>query len=158
MGGIDAELRHHRPRACRSRAIAKHIVNPDRERLGAAHAAVNGGYPVVGGCTFGPTGSDLEADTRVLAFMQQHVTLVPEKDRPMFSPAIVVTMKDSRKHAGEYPYRRMEWNFDQLVVQLQDCLPGYPAGRARFEALVALARDLNGLPSVAAIIAATAPR
>ncbi len=123
----------------------------------AAHAAVNGGYPVVGGKTFGPTGKDLEADARVLAFMEQHITLVPEKDRPMFSPVIVVTMKDGRKHRGEYPYQRMEWNFDQLVVQLQDCLPGYPAGKAGIDALVALARDLNGLPSVAAIIAATTP-
>ena len=76
---------------------------------------------------------------------------------PMFSPVIVVTMKDGRKHTGEYPYRWMEWNFDQLVVQLQDCLPGYPAGKAGFEALVALARDLHGLPSVAAIIGATTP-
>ena len=121
----------------------------------AAHAAVNGGYPVVGGQTFGPTGNDLEADTRVLAFMRQHITLVPEKDRPMFSPAIMVSMKDGRTHAGEYPYQRMEWNFDQLVVQLQDCLPGYPAGKSGFDALVALARDLDGLPSMAAIIAAT---
>ena len=123
----------------------------------AAHAAVNGGYPVVGGRTFGPTGADLEGDTRVLAFMEQHVTLVPEKDRPMFSPAIVVTLKDGRKHVGEYPYQRMEWNFDQLLVQLQDCLPGYPAGQPGFDALAALARHLDTLPSVQSIIAATTP-
>jgi 2-methylcitrate dehydratase PrpD len=122
----------------------------------AAHAAVNGGYPVVGGRTFGPTGRDLEADQRVLAFMDRHVTLVPEKDRPMFSPAIVVTMQDGRKHAGEYPYQRMEWNFDQLVAGLQECLPGYPAGKTGFDALVELTRRLDTLPSMEGIIAATA--
>ena len=88
--------------------------------------------------------------------MEHHVTLVPEKDRPMFSPAIVVTLKDGRKHTGEYPYERMEWNFDELVAQLQACLPGYPAGKPGFDALVALTRDLQTLPSVAGIIAATA--
>lgn len=122
----------------------------------AAHAAVNGGYPVVGGQTFGPTGADLEGDTRVLAFMEQHITLVPEPDRPMFSPAIVVTLKDGRTHTGEYPYLRMEWNFDQLVEQLQECLPGYPAGKPGFDALVALVQELHRAPSVAGIIAATA--
>ena len=122
----------------------------------AAHAAVNGGYPVVGGRAFGPTGRDLEADARVLAFMEQHTTLVPEKDRAMFSPAIVVTMKDGGEHRGEYPYQRMEWNFDQLVVQLQDCLPGYPAGKPGFDTLASLARELHTLPSVTGIIAATA--
>jgi hypothetical protein len=122
----------------------------------AAHAAVNGGYPVVGGRTFGPTGRDLEADQRVLAFMDRHVTLVPEKDRPMFSPAIVVTMKDGRTHTGEYPYQRMEWNFDQLVAGLQECLPGYPAGKTGFDALVDLTRHLDALPSMEGIIAATA--
>ena len=124
----------------------------------AAHVAVNGNYPVVGGKTFGPTGKDLESDSRVLAFMEQHVTLVPEKDRPMFSPSIVVTMKDGRKHVGEYPYQRMEWNFEQLVAQMQDCLPGYPSGKAGFDALVSLACDLQDLPSVASIIKATTAR
>jgi len=123
----------------------------------AAHAAVNGGYPVVGGRTFGPTGQDLEADQRVLAFMERHITLVPEKDRPMFSPAIVVTMQDGTRHRGEYPYDRMAWDFDTLVENLQACLPGYPGGKPAFDRLVELARALDTLASVQPIIAATTP-
>jgi 2-methylcitrate dehydratase PrpD len=123
----------------------------------AAHAAVNGGYPVVGGRTYGPTGDKLEEDQRVLAFMDQHITLVPEKDRPMFSPAIVVTMKDGTRHAGEYPYGRMEWDFNQLVENLQACLPGYPGGKPAFDKLVELSRSLDTLTSAQQIIAATTP-
>jgi 2-methylcitrate dehydratase PrpD len=123
----------------------------------AAHAAVNGGFPVVGGRTYGPTGDKLEADQRVLAFMDQHITLVPEKDRPMFSPAIVVTMKDGMRHAGEYPYGRMEWDFNELVDNLQACLPGYPGGKPAFDKLVELSRSLETLTSVQQIIAATTP-
>lgn len=113
-----------------------------------AHAAVNGGYPVIGGRTFGPTGHDLAADQPVLAFMEQRVRLVPEKQRAMFSPAIVVTMQDGTTYAGEYPYLRMEWNFDQLVTNLQDCLPGFPAGASGFAALADVARGLDALASV----------
>ena len=114
----------------------------------AAHVAVNGGYPVVGGRTFGPAGVELTEDQRVLAFMHQHVRLVPEKQRAMFSPAIVVTMRDGTTHSGEYPYQRMEWNFDALVDQLQACLPGFPTGPSGFAALVALTRGLDSLATV----------
>ncbi len=114
----------------------------------AAHAAVNGGVPVVGGRAFGPTGADLEQDQRVLAFMNQHVKLVPEKQRAMFSPGIVVTMKDGRTYSGEYPYERMEWSFDQLVLRLQDCLPGYRPGKSGFDALVELTRGADRLASM----------
>ena len=121
----------------------------------AAHAAVNGGYPVVGGRTFGPTGDRLEEDQRVLDFMKNHVTLVQEKDRAMFSPGIVVTMKDGTTYSGEYPYARMEWNYDQLVARLQECLPGYALGKAGHDALVATVRGADGLPSVERLINVT---
>ena len=117
-----------------------------------AHAAVNGGYPVIGGRTFGPAGIALTEDHRVLAFMEQHVRLVPEKNRAMFSPAIVVTMNDGTTCSGEYPYQRMEWNFDQLVTNLQDCMPGFPIGARGFAGLVELTRRLDTLPSVDAIV------
>lgn len=114
----------------------------------AAHAAVNGGFPVVGGLPFGPTGANLAQDERVVAFMHAHVKLVPEKERAMFSPGIVVTMKDGRTFSGEYPYKRMQWNFDQLALRLEDCLPGYRPGRSGFDALVELTRDVDRLASV----------
>ena len=119
-----------------------------------AHAAVNGGYPVVGGREYGPPGVALTEDARVLAFMRERVRMVPEQDRAMFSPAITVTMRDGTRHAGEYPYARMEWNFDQLAHELQACLPGFPMGRAGFDALVALTRRLDTLPSTEPIFAA----
>jgi 2-methylcitrate dehydratase PrpD len=117
----------------------------------AAHAAVNGGYPVAGGSTFGPTGDDLKADQAVLDFMMKHVDLVQEKDRGMFSPGAIITLKDGRKLTGEYPYQRMEWNFDELVVQLQRCLPRYPRGKAGLDELVAVAREADRLDSMQAI-------
>ncbi len=121
----------------------------------AAHAAVNGGYPVVGGRTHGPTGDRPEEDQRVLDFMKNHVTLVQEKDRAMFSPGIVVTMRDGTTYSGEYPYARMEWNYDQLVERLHDCLPGYPLGTSGFDALVETVRAADSLPTVARVIEAT---
>ena len=121
----------------------------------AAHAAVNGGYPVVGGRTFGPTGDRLEEDQRVLDFMKDRVTLVQEQDRAMFSPGIVVTMKDGTTYSGEYPYARMEWNYDQLVARLQECLPGFALGKAGHDALVATVRGADGLPSVERLINVT---
>lgn len=121
----------------------------------AAHAAVNGGYPVVGGRTFGPTGDRLEEDERVLEFMNTRVTLVQEKDRAMFSPGVVVTMKDGATYAGEYPYARMEWNFDRLVERLQECMPGYPLGKSGFDALVETVRGADELPSVDQVIQGT---
>jgi 2-methylcitrate dehydratase PrpD len=114
----------------------------------AAHAAVNGGFPVVGGKTFGPTGDRLEQDERVLEFMRSRVTLVQEKDRAMFSPGIVVRMKDGRTFSAEYPYERMEWNYAQLVERLQECLPGYVLGKSGFDALVETVQGTDGLASV----------
>ena len=113
----------------------------------AAHAAVNGGYPVVGGKTFGPTGDDLDKDKKVLDFMNNHVKLVQEKDRPMFSPGIRIKMKNGTTYTGEYPYERMAWNFDQLVDRLQDCLPGYSLGKSGFDALVETTRRADLLTS-----------
>ena len=132
----------------------------NRPRVGgthyfAAHAAVNGGYPVVGGKAFGPTGVKPEQDRKVLEFMNSRVRLVQEKDRAMFSPRIVVKMKDGTTYAGEYPYERMAWNFDQLVGRLQDCLPGYALGKSGFDALVETMRGADRLTSVDRILQVT---
>lgn len=60
-------------------------------------------------------------------------------------------MKDGRKFTGEYPYKRMEWTFDELVVQLQRCLPRFPRGKAGLDELVAVAREADRLDSMQAI-------
>jgi hypothetical protein len=132
----------------------------NRPRVGsthyfAAHAAVNGGYPVVGGNPFGPTGDKPEEDGKVLEFMNSRVRLVQEKDRAMFSPQIVVRMKDGATHSGEYPYERMAWNFDQLVGRLEACLPGYPPGKSGFDALVATIGGADRLTSMEPIFRVT---
>jgi hypothetical protein len=102
---------------------------------------------VVGGKTFGPTGNNLKEDKKVLDFMNNHIQLVQEKDRPMFSPGIKVKMKNGTTYTGEYPYERMEWNFDQLVDRLQGCLPGYSLGKSGFDALVETTRRADLLTS-----------
>ena len=71
----------------------------------AAHAAVNGGYPVVGGNPFGPPGVKPEEDGKVLEFMNSRVRLIQEKDRAMFSPRIVVKMKNGATTLGGIPLR-----------------------------------------------------
>lgn len=121
----------------------------------AAHAAVNGGYPVVGGRTVGPAGERHEEDVRVLEFMNSRVKLVQEKDRAMFSPRIVVAMKSGASHAGEYPYARMEWSYAQLVERLQDCIPGYPLGKSGLGRLVEVVRRTDELSSIEPLLAAT---
>jgi len=109
----------------------------------------------VGGRTFGPTGRRLAEDTKVLDFMNDHVKLVQERDRPMFSPGAVVKMKNGATFTGNYPYERLEWNFEQLVARLQDCLPGYSPGKAGFDALVETMRGADGLTSVERIFEVT---
>ena len=121
----------------------------------AAHAAVNGGYPVVGGNPFGPPGIKPEEDGKVLEFMHSRVRLIQEKDRAMFSPRIVVKMKNGATVSGEYPYGRMAWNLDQLAGRLQDCLPGYALGRSGFDALVETMRGADRLTSVDPILHVT---
>ena len=135
----------------------------NRPRVGsthyyAAHVLVNGGYPVVGGRTFGPTGRSLAEDKKVIDFMNAHVTLVQEKDRPMFSPAAAVKMKNGATHAGEFPYERLEWSFDQLVERLQDCVPGYSLGKSGLDALVETMRGAERLTSMEPIFQVTKGR
>jgi hypothetical protein len=132
----------------------------NRPRVGgthyfAAHAAVNGGYPVVGGTPFGPTGDKPDEDRRVVEFMNNRVRLVQETDRAMFSPQIVVTMKNGATYSGEYPYERMAWNFDQLASRLEECLPGYSLGKSGFDALVDTLRGADRLTSVESIFRVT---
>ena len=112
-----------------------------------AHAAVNGGFPVIGGASLGPAGVRPDEDRRVLDFMASRVRLVASPDRPMFSPRIEVRMADGAVHAGGYAYSRLEWTFDELVERLQSCVPGLPGGRARLDDLVATVRRFEDLES-----------
>lgn len=135
-----------------SPAFPKHAdwnrPRPGSTHYYAAHVLVNGDYPVIGGKTFGPTGRNLTEDRKVLDFMRDHVTLVQEQERAMFSPGIVVKMKNGATYSGEYPYTRLEWSFEQLVTRLQDCVPGYASGKAGFDALVETLRGADRLASV----------
>ena len=129
------------------------IADPATARVGSvqfflAHVAVNGGYPVIGGSTYGPTGERLEEDERVLDFMRSKVRLVAAKDRPMFSPRITVRMADGTVHVGELAYERLMWSFPELVTRLQGCVPGLPGGQARLDRLVEVSRGLEELGSV----------
>lgn len=112
-----------------------------------AHAAVHGSFPVAGAPAISPGGGKLAEDPQVLDFMQR-VKLVPEKLRPMFSPAIRIRMKGGAVLEGSYPYERMIWSFDELAERLQATLAGYPGGPAGFERLVDLVRSTEHWPSV----------
>ena len=135
------------------------VAGPPTSHWYAAHSAVNGGYPAISGKTFGPTGWDLSADTKVNEFAKTHVRLVPEKDRAMFSPAITVKMKDGKTYSGEYPYHpRLEWNFDQLAKRLEDCLPGMAGGAPTLAGLVDASRNADKLTSMAPLFEAVKAR
>src|SRR5262249_5225652 len=84
----------------------------------AAHAAVHGGTPAVGGHRYGPISGAPEQAQAVLDSMGAHVRLVGVHDQPMFSPEITIRLKDGTTYEGSYPYKRMEWNFDQTVERL----------------------------------------
>ena len=124
----------------------------------AAHAVVNGGFPQVGGSTFGPTGEDVEHDDVVLDFMRTKVRIIGAAEWPMFSPSITIHMNDGRAFTGDYPYARMLWNYDQLVERLKDSGPKYPlGGSAGMAALVDLVRTVDGMASVEPLLRATRP-
>ena len=125
----------------------------------AAHSAVNGGYPEISGKTFGPTGWDLGKDEAVNKFTMEHVHLVQEKDRAMFSPAIRVVMKNGTEYKGEYPYHpRLEWDFETLAKRLEHTVPGMPGGAAALAAVVEVSRKADTLASMAPIFEAVKPK
>jgi 2-methylcitrate dehydratase PrpD len=118
-----------------------------------AHAAVHGGYPVVGASP--PGGPETRAEDTLVTDFMRRVVLVQERDRAMFSPAIRVTTTDGNVYDGEYPYSRMEWDFAQLVQRLQDCLAGYPLGKVAHDKLVSAVRTVDECSSVDPLLAAT---
>jgi hypothetical protein len=133
--------------------------DPSVPRIGStqyfcAHAAVNGGYPVVGGATFGPTGADLLGDQAVVDFMTEKVRLIGVHDQPMFSPTITVRTHSGATFTATLPYARMSWMFDELVENLQRCLPGLRGGAAQLDRLVEVTRQLDEADSVAPLIEA----
>jgi len=141
------------------------VADPFRATVGStqyflAHAAVNGGFPVIGGASLGPAGVRPDEDRRVIDFMASRVRLVATPDRPMFSPRIEVRMGDGAVHAGEFLYERLEWTFDQVVERLQGCVPGLPGGQARLDDLVATVlrfEDLESLEPVFGVVRREAP-
>lgn len=115
----------------------------------AAYTAVHGAYPVAGGPP--PVGAAAKGiDPAAAAFMSR-VELVPEPLRPMFSPSISIEMQDGTVFQGDYPYERMVWDFDQLVVRLQDCLSGIHGGSTAFQELVSAVRAIEQEPFAANI-------
>ena len=122
-----------------------------------AHAALNGGFPQVGGHTFGPT-EDPAQDRAVLAWMHEHVKIIGREDWPMFSPSITVLMKDGTTYSGHYPYARMQWNFNGVVEHLEDLKEKWPLGPAGLQALIDACRTADTLSSVEPLHALTRPK
>lgn len=137
--------------------IETQFPSPDSAReYYAAHVAVNGGFPVVGGKTFGPTGANLEADQRVRDFMPK-VRVLGVPGHPLFSPAIDVRMKSGMLFSQQVVYESMLLNYDQLVQRLQDCVPGLPGGQAHLDQLVATIRRSDEFSSVQPLFDAFVP-
>ena len=123
----------------------------------AAHAAVNGGFPQVGGRTYGPT-EDPTQDKPVQEFLKTKVKVIGMYDKPMFSPTVTIKMKDGQAYTQFYPYERMQWNLDGLVDHLQDLKARWPLGGDGLEALIVQCRAAETLPSVAPLHALTRPK
>ncbi|MEX2446525.1 MAG: MmgE/PrpD family protein [Dehalococcoidia bacterium] len=113
----------------------------------AAHVAVHGGYPQIGGAPSTPHGGHAAPDAAALEFAQTRVSVVGEYGRPMFSPEVEVRMTDGTTHVDEYPYARMFWGFDDLVARLEGSAAAYPLGRPAFDALVDAVRHAERLES-----------
>ena len=123
-----------------------------------AHALVNGGFPQVGGPTFGPTGDDLQADEKVKDFTLNRVTITAATDFPMFSPTAVIRMKNGTSYKGEYPYSRLLWSYDGLVERLRASGPKYPInGVAGLSAMIDLCRTVDQMANIDPLIKATIP-
>lgn len=134
-------------------------ADPSKSRVGstqyfAAHAAVNGGFPVVGALPLGPDGVPPDKDEAVLAFMAEKVRLVGVHDQPMFSPEVVIALADGRCLFGRYPYARMEWNFDELLPHLRACVPGLSGGEERLTQLIDVVSTAEDVASVAPLLEA----
>lgn len=120
-----------------------------------AHVALNGGFPTVGGKTFGPTGNRLTEDTAVIDFLHKRVKITGDKDRPMFSPKISIKLKNGSAIFGQYPYSRLEWGFDDLVHRLNDCVIPLKQGKAGFQRLVDKIGKLEELQNIMPLIKIT---
>jgi hypothetical protein len=79
-------------------------------------------------------------------------------NKPMFSPAATVTMKDGKAYSGDYPYARMCWNFDQLVERLHDMEAKFPLGKAGLDALIDACRKADTLAGIGDLHALTRPK
>ena len=108
----------------------------------------------MGGRTYSSS-ADPTKDQRVLDFLKDRVRIIGVKDQPMFSPAIIVHMRDGRAYQGTYPYDRMAWNFDQLMERMQDPASNFPLGRAKFDTLVQTVRTADTLPTIEPLLRVT---
>jgi len=120
----------------------------------AAHAIVNGGFPQIGGRTYGPT-EDPTKDEKVLKFMAEKVKITGIWNQPMFSPRAIVTMNSGMSYTGDYPYARMCWDLEGLVDHLHDLEAKFPLGAAGLNKIIDACRNLESLSSVADLHALT---
>ena len=113
----------------------------------AARVAVSGSFPVANGFAPGAPDTDPAREAQARQLMER-VRLVPEKLRPMFSPAITIELNNGQVHQASYPYERMAWTFEELSLRLKACrsnLPGDPGRWDRMAGLVAQSQTLNAM-------------
>jgi len=130
-------------------------ADPSVARVGsthyyASHAAINGGYPVVGGSPYGPTGNDPTKDQQVLDFMSR-VQLLGVHDQPMFSPVVFIQTKGGDIFRDELPYEQLTWGLDELAERLRECAPGVSGGEQRIAEIVDLVRGVENLSTLGSL-------
>jgi len=113
----------------------------------AAYTAVHGSFPIAGSDINHPNAPSRELDPEVLSMMNR-VSLVPEKDRAMFSPSIAVNLSNGQTYREDYPYERMVWGLEQLSIRLLDCLPSFASGRTGFDELHQTVQHFDTLPNM----------
>lgn len=113
----------------------------------AARVAVCGDFPVANG--FAPGGPDADpAKEEQARQLMPRVRLVPEKLRPMFSPAIAIELNNGQIFQADFPYERMAWTFSELSLRLQACRANMPGEPGRWDAMAGLVAQSNALPSM----------
>jgi hypothetical protein len=81
------------------------------------------------------------------------VTLRGVYDFPMFSPSVLIRTVAGLAYQADYPYHRMEWDFEQLALQLRRCVDGIPGGQLKLDQTVATVAAMDEYDSPAALFA-----
>jgi 2-methylcitrate dehydratase PrpD len=123
-----------------------------------AYTLIAGDYPVLEHNVEDPrdtgvaAGADLAA--RVAA-LQRRVEILGVVGRECFAPRLTITLRDGRRHTGEYNGRELMWDFGRDAEVLRRFVPGLPIAPDQYDRLVAAVAGLEKTASVDEIVRLT---